>query len=1582
MSDIASLSLEIDSTPITRATAALNDFTNAGDKAEAQTVAITQAQVNANYRSQQAAEAFLRQREAVAGASDEIQKILNRYDPLGTKLRQLQTDFAALEKAIASGATGGTGDLALDKSMKSLNDEIAKTKGLMEQAGAGTKVAAGALDGVHFSSMRAQQSLMHLGREVMSGDFAMMPTTLARVAMHMGRIQLLLNPLVIGFVAVAASVGAVAVAVFQGTKEMNALNTALEATHGFSGMTRSDMAEIAAAVSATSTLTIGAANAIVTSLIASGRYTMDNIGLMATAVENYAHLTGESAEKVLPKLMKMFEDPAKASEELNKQYHYLEPSELRRIQTLEQTGQKQEAVTIAVALFNAAAPDHAKNIGMLAGAWEGLHKGFSAYWNDLKAFVSGSGGLDADIARQIARVQWKQDVVSLNPKDASAATALATEQVALRTMLEQKEALGQQAKAKQFIATLNEAEIAADKISATSAVGRLQTLQREHDLLVNKPGIYNAADLEKMKEQEKQMRDIVLGMGAEDRAMATARLQAQEKLYEVTISMGEDELSRRLKLNQINKADYDAGMTAFALQKNMLQQILTLEEKRLGGDPKHLQALDAQLKNLQAQSVLIAQQGASKQDEDAYALKKANADLDVKAMEATITGQQKVNDGLVIELEKLKEHNAEIGKTKEQIDELRALEMDRRIAKAQGAVEDAQYAANDSVAGQAEAERLRVQLALLKQIQDTRRQGAAIQAAADTTKRETDDYMKMFGEVERQGKAAFVAVMGHGESAAKAIGAALKTSVIDLLYQLTLRKFIINVGVDIASSMGINLAGTSLAGVASSAGNGIFGGSGIIGNVINGGTTAAGAGGWVSAEGGAGYLGGAAADAGAMSIASAVPWIAAAVVAYELFASKGGGPQVGQYGGVNATGYTPTFTMSGGDPLNAGVAAKINYNDAQTLAALAGHAGALAGLQINQGYKLDPQGSAAGVAYRSMLLNGRQITPATFDGNNGANLVTGSNDSAAVTAFLGKLSTSDILALVKAIGDPVFSATVGKLAQNFDDLGAALTAYTQAQDLQKSTLFKLMTADQQHAATVSQLQATFESLGQQMPSTREGFMALINALDLTTQSGMDVMKTYSSIADAFIQVTDVVAAQVRSLTDIANERKGLQDQLDQLTMTSTQLLEKQRDAIDASNLALFDQVQALEAQKAAVQAATSAASTAVDAQLSEANKALSAAQNMADTYHNLAKTLTDTITQLRGGALSPLNPAGKYAEGGANVETLYQKSLSHDAEAAAKLPQAITDWLNASRVMNASGSAYTADFNRAMKILGDAGSAADAAGTAQDSVAGLLQSEIDVLGYIRTLLASPSPDAAILQTQAGILGELQRALTDPTYAIPKAVQDQILATQAASAASTSSIDRVVTAITALISALTDQATAAAISATVTPAATTTAGAPGTTAAAATASAVSALSTYTWADYRALEAQIGPIGPNGFNIGGTWALDFQSYWRYGLHRDLPNHAMGLDRVPYDNYVANLHRDEAVLSAPQAANWRGGAPANDDLRDLLAEVKALREEVSRLRQDVRLGDTANVQATKEISRTHRDLASRQESMPKVA
>jgi hypothetical protein len=88
---------------------------------------------------------------------------------------------------------------------------------------------------------------------------------------------------------------------------------------------------------------------------------------------------------------------------------------------------------------------------------------------------------------------------------------------------------------------------------------------------------------------------------------------------------------------------------------------------------------------------------------------------------------------------------------------------------------------------------------------------------------------------------------------------------------------------------------------------------------------------------------------------------------------------------------------------------------------------------------------------------------------------------------------------------------------------------------------------------------------------------LQDQLDSLTLTNTELLEKQRDALDASNQALfDQVQTATKGRT-VANERTNLQDQLDSLTMTSTQLLEKQRDALDESNRALFDQVKAAEA---------------------------------------------------------------------------------------------------------------------------------------------------------------------------------------------------------------------------------------------------------------------------------------------------------------------------------------------------------------------------------------------------------------------
>jgi hypothetical protein len=109
---------------------------------------------------------------------------------------------------------------------------------------------------------------------------------------------------------------------------------------------------------------------------------------------------------------------------------------------------------------------------------------------------------------------------------------------------------------------------------------------------------------------------------------------------------------------------------------------------------------------------------------------------------------------------------------------------------------------------------------------------------------------------------------------------------------------------------------------------------------------------------------------------------------------------------------------------------------------------------------------------------------------------------------------------------------------------------------------------------------------------------------------------YKLVSDYLKEASDTAAEAAATLAaSILQERGGLQDELDSLTMSSAQLLGKQRDALDESNRALFDQIQAIKQQTAAAEAATAAVQAIKDAAaslMSNVDSSFAVAQKVAD----------------------------------------------------------------------------------------------------------------------------------------------------------------------------------------------------------------------------------------------------------------------------------------------------------------------------------------------------------------------------------
>ena len=173
----------------------------------------------------------------------------------------------------------------------------------------------------------------------------------------------------------------------------------------------------------------------------------------------------------------------------------------------------------------------------------------------------------------------------------------------------------------------------------------------------------------------------------------------------------------------------------------------------------------------------------------------------------------------------------------------------------------------------------------------------------------------------------------------------------------------------------------------------------------------------------------------------------------------------------------------------------------------------------------------------------------------------------------------------------------GYLSKAFNGITAGSASQEQitsalgfAQSL-KAVRFGLLDATAQQAEYQTIIDAGIASLGTSADTFKTDFIAAIDSG--LTPEGLAEWSALGGTMQALEAITKKANEELgkvgRSIADIANERKGLQTQLDELTLSSVDLIAKQRTGIDASNVALFDQVQAQLALKDATDKAAEAA---------------------------------------------------------------------------------------------------------------------------------------------------------------------------------------------------------------------------------------------------------------------------------------------------------------------------------------------------------------------------------------------------------
>ncbi|MDN8617876.1 phage tail tape measure protein [Variovorax ginsengisoli] len=195
-----------------------------------------------------------------------------------------------------------------------------------------------------------------------------------------GYIASLITP----FTLAATAIGALAVAMYQGSQEAQAYAKALVLTGNYLGKTTDQLKEQAAVISQT-VGTQGEAAEALAKLATSGKIASESLTDVGAAVVSMNRVLGTSIDEATAVFVKLGDEPAKASAKLNETMHYLNQTTYDRIRALEEQGNKEDAASLAQTTYANATTTRLKQVesqaGVLATAWRMLADDAKKAWD-------------------------------------------------------------------------------------------------------------------------------------------------------------------------------------------------------------------------------------------------------------------------------------------------------------------------------------------------------------------------------------------------------------------------------------------------------------------------------------------------------------------------------------------------------------------------------------------------------------------------------------------------------------------------------------------------------------------------------------------------------------------------------------------------------------------------------------------------------------------------------------------------------------------------------------------------------------------------------------------------------------------------------------------------------------------------------------------------------------------------------------------------------------------------------------------------------------------------------------------------
>lgn len=611
---------------------------------------------------------------------------------------------------------------------------------------------------------------------------------------------------------VAAAVLALGVAYHQGSKEAEAYSRALILTGNAAGTTSDQLSDMARTISK-SIGTQGAAAEALAALAGTGRVGVENLQRFGETAVRVQKAIGQSAADTAGIFADLGKAPLATSEKLNEQYRYLTASIYAQIKALQDQGRVQEAGEVAQKAYADAMDSRSNkliaNLGLAQRAWAGITGVAKGAW-DAMLDVGREDTLEQKLAKVQASIAKGQKPLDIsfggNAEDRGSLKKNLAEEASLKAQIDFKNRIAAIDAGRN---ALNEADIAWQKAGEQYLTRELQ-LKRDIAQVQQQglaAGMSDADIAARVGEVRKKYADIAF-------KSVNDQIAAVEQRGKV-----EEEVAKRSAM-AIASAQAAGIATSLAAQIGYAEQVEALDQAALAREKARLQALIALQKQLpdspenrKAQEALRAEIALNEEQSltRKAALKNQIYELDVKDTRQAAANLAALADKRGEELQSLqaqvraqRDANAQIGMSKLQIAdynvrlaEQNALQLENRAAT---------IGAND--ARKEEAAAMMASAQQMRELAAAQREGVI--------KSEVFEQQKAFwSSIEQTAHQTFVSIADGGKTAAQRLKDSFKNGFFDWLYQMTLKKWVVNISGGVLQDTGAVGAAQSLSGAGS-----------------------------------------------------------------------------------------------------------------------------------------------------------------------------------------------------------------------------------------------------------------------------------------------------------------------------------------------------------------------------------------------------------------------------------------------------------------------------------------------------------------------------------------------------------------------------------------------------------------------------------------------------------------------------------------------------------------------------------------------------------------------------------------------